>query len=227
MKWLTIIASTLIAIVIITFCFIYFGFASILEWNLSTKISTKISIAKSSFSLSSIQLENFRIHNPKNINKPYALEIDSINIQAPLFNYFKKITEIQSIKLDNIVLSIEFLEIGKGEGSNWNLIMRSANKKGSSKPGENDPSYANINLLSLKNITVIVYQGGREKNRKVIPLLTFKNIKTKKDELTRRITQAILFNLLFDFKNILDFPIELIPEASEPLNLFDNVLPKL
>jgi len=155
---------------------------------------------------------------------PYAFEVDSIDIQAPLFNYFKKIVEIQLLELDTIVVSIEFFN-GKKTASNWNLIMKSVNKKGSAEPGKTDKSYANIDLLSLKNITVIVFQNGKEINRKVIPQLTFKNIKTKKGELTRRVTQAVLFHLLFDFKNLLDFSLDFIPDASEPLNLFDKVFP--
>ena len=224
MKWLTLVGSTLVLVVLIFFGIIYFGFTSILEWNLSSKVSTKISIESSSLSLNSIQLDHLRIHNPKNMITPYAFEVDSIDIQAPLFNYFKKIVEIQLLELDTIVVSIEFFN-GKKTASNWNLIMKSVNKKGSAEPGKTDKSYANIDLLSLKNITVIVFQNGKEINRKVIPQLTFKNIKTKKGELTRRVTQAVLFHLLFDFKNLLDFSLDFIPDASEPLNLFDKVFP--
>jgi hypothetical protein len=225
MKWLTITASSILALILISLAVIYFGFTFILEKNLSEKVATKLTIEDSGLSLNSIELDNLRIHNPKNMIEPYALEIETINIQAPILNYFKKIVEIELIELNNIVLSIEFLTDRK-TSSNWSYIMKSVNKKGSSAPPENDTSYTNIDLLSLKNITVIVIVAGKEQTRKVIPSLTFRNIKTKKGELTRRVTQAILYNLLFDFKNLLDFSLDFIPEgAEEPLNLFDKLLP--
>ena len=226
MKWLTITASSILALILISLGVIYFGFTFILEKNLSSKVATKLTIEDSGLSLNSIELDNLRIHNPKNMIEPYALEVETINIQAPILNYFKKIVEIELIELNNIVLSIEFLTDRK-TSSNWSYIMKSVNKKGSSTPLENDTSYTNIDLLSLKNITVIVIVAGKEQTRKVIPSLTFRNIKTKKGELTRRVTQAILYNLLFDFKNLLDFSLDFIPDGSEqPLNLFDKLLPK-
>ena len=96
MKWLTITASSILALILISLGVIYFGFTFILEKNLSSKVATKLTIEDSGLSLNSIELDNLRIHNPKNMIEPYALEVETINIQAPILNYFKKIVEMKS-----------------------------------------------------------------------------------------------------------------------------------
>ena len=202
-RFLAILVSALI-IVCFTLLMAYKNLDLVLSHALSSKFGTQVRVEDVTFTpTTDIEVQNITVANPLAFHSPYALEIGSVYIAAPYENYIKKIIEIDKIIVTNAVLTVEYFN----KVTNWETLMAQLDNEDDSIV--DDPhSYSVIQELTFINLSVRV--AGVDGSYQTYPInkLTLNNIKTKEGELTRRLTQAILNQIIFNFKNIIQIPLK-------------------
>ena len=164
-----------------------------LSYVLSSKMKTTVSIEDVTFSkMESIDVQDIRIGNPYQYPSRYALEVGALNITAPYERYFQKITYIEKIELNNVILTVESVN----NVTNWEALMNNLE----SKP-EKSHSYSVIKKLTFKNLSVRIRSIDGTYKTHTIAKLTLLKIKTDEGDLSQRLTQAILKQILFNIKN--------------------------
>ncbi len=202
MKRLLGILSVLLVLVFLIAIVAFAKMELILSYMLTDKFKTKVVVEDLTFSpMNQIKAEAISIRNPEAYSSPYALQLDTLEIQADYQNYLKEVIYIDTIEIRNITLSVEYLN----NVTNWEALM---NQLDSSEEGDSN-SYAVIRELTFRNLKItIIGKDGKLKSQ-TIPTLTLTNIKTKGGELTRRLTQAILTQLIFNIKNMINIPLKM------------------
>ena len=183
----------------------------ILSHILTTKFKTSVRIEDIELSpMKDILLENLTLANPIDYPTAYALRIGSIAIEAPYKNYLEKVVSIDRIELTNITLTVDYLD----NVTNWETLMNNIETD-----DDKSDSYAVIKKLTFNNLIVrIEGKDGKLKTLK-IPKLTLLNVQTKGGELTRRLTQAILKEVIFNIKNLINIPLKMTQDAiSNPVD---------
>lgn len=213
MRWLWSILSSLVLVGLIVVAFFFINPAFFVSHILSSKLGMKVTIEKASIGMQKISMDGFGISNPPGFPDNPALMIQDIDITAPLGNYFNDIVRIEQVDLDTIVLRLYFPGTSNNN-SNWNQLMSSNGNSSSSSETE---SYAIIELLNIRNITVEIYHGGKLSSSQKINNLSFKNLKTTKEGISKQITQLILQQIFNNIKNLIDFPLKGAQSGSEDL----------
>jgi hypothetical protein len=182
--------------------------------TLTTKFKTKVTISHLKAKLfNQIGFLDLKIHNLPKYPTPYALEIGEVEIKANFLNYFKNITKIDIIHISNISLYVNY-HSGK---ANWEEILKKLNQSESPiKDKTLLPSYSTIHKLIIENISVYVENESGQSRIHKVDKLVLQDVKTLNGEITRRVSEAILSQFFFNFKNIVEVPLEM------PENLLTN-----
>lgn len=227
----TILGSITLALLVL-FLFIYFKFSYILGRVLSSKFGTKVKIEKIVFDQPKIDIKKFKIHNPIGYNLPLALRVKNIDVNAPFKNYLNRVIHINSLNIQDVEINIEF-QGRRGSESNWSYLLGnlSEDPHEKSKPHvktqqEGKGRYAVIDLLTIQNLRINLITPGQKTQTKVFRNMQFKNIVTKKGDITRRITQIVIYHMIFNYKNLIKFPLNVGNDATGGvLNIFEKLAP--
>ena len=177
----------------------------VFSYILTNKFKTSVKIEDATFSpMSAIHIENITIANPNDYPSAYALQIGLITILAPYENYLDKVVYINKIELTNITLTVDYL----GNVTNWEALMDNLDSD-----GEKSNSYAIIKKLTFNNLKILIEGKDGTFKTQTIAKLTLHDIKTKEGELTRRLTQAILKEVIFNIKNLINIPLKMTQDA--------------
>lgn len=203
--FLSIISAVIVAILII-----YIFAATILGYILTSSFGIKTTVNSTAITPRSVHVWGLHINNPPKTRDPYALTVGKIDIKAPLSTYFTKHIEIEEIRLDNLLLVVEILP-GGGSATNWDAIVNHINSSSSGKEGSSRE--ATIKRLTINNLTVrVISANGTVQNTK-IKNLTFKDLSTKKGNITSQIAKVIILKVVFNAKNIINFPLQLTKDS--------------
>jgi hypothetical protein len=199
------IIGTLASLLVLIFLIALIAIAKmefILSYMLTDKLKTRVAIEDITFSpMDKIDVKNISIANPDAYSSPYALQVGSLDIQANYRNYTKEVVIIEKIELSNVTLTVDYIK----NVSNWEALMNQLDTS-----DEGDPnSYSVIEELTFRNLKVNIIGKDGKLQSQTIPKLTLTNIKTKGGELTRRLTQAILTQLIFNIQNVIKIPLKM------------------
>lgn len=214
MRWVWSILSTLVLATLIVAVLFFINPAFFVSHILSSKVGMPVRIEKAYIGTQEITMDGLTISNPRGFSEQPALGIQSIDIVAPLSNYFDAIVKIQKVDIDEVVLRLEFPGASNAK-SNWNQLM--AESKKSSPPPSDKDNYAIIGTLTIRHITVEIYHGGRKTSTQTLKDLSFTNLKTTKEDISRQITQLVLRQLFNNLKGLIDFPLNAGQNAAKDL----------
>lgn len=201
MKKLATIIPTLIIIIGIVAIIGYAKMNLIFSHILKEKFKTKVTIEDISLSpMELITVQDLKIFNPPKYKPHTAMRIGGITINAPYGNYLDEVTQIKKIVVSDLVFTVDFL----GKITNWESLMNNIDTKES-----NDKSYMVIEELTFTNLKIRIQGKDGSYKEKTIPKLTLKNVKTKEGELTQRLMQAIITQLIFNIRNLIDIPLNM------------------
>lgn len=224
------ILSAVFVVIVICLLLFIFKFEYILGRILTSKFGTTVRIENVVFRKNEFDAEKFVIKNPPSYTTPSALKINQFDVEAPFWNYFKKVIHIKEIELHNVEFTLEF-DSKKGSTSNWSQLLDnlSAGSNGSSNASSEDSSsdrYAVIGLLKINNLTVNMITPGRKTETRTYRNLQFRNVVTKKGDIVRRITQVVIYHMIFNFRNWIKFPVQFGGQATDGvLNIFEHISP--
>lgn len=199
--------SSILLLTLVIFLTLYSARALILGRLLSSKMGTKVELESLALSPPMVDIEALQIANPPGYKRPHALEVRSISIDAPYSTYFKRLSHFQNVTLDHTTVTLEFAGMSK-TSTNWNTIMQHLNKQRRLNPSAAVGRYSIIDLLTINDLKIQVFMKGKLIKEKRIEKLTFKNLSTEKGELSRRLTQIILSQILLNIQSIINFPLE-------------------
>lgn len=216
---LAIVANTLFLLLIVGII-LFFTRSIVTSAVLSSKLGIPVKVQQINVIPGRISVWDAKLKNSKGYSQPYALRIRSTLINAPLKNYMNKLIEIDSIEVSNILLTLELTKRNTSD-NNWADIMKEIHEEEPTLKTHNKNRHAIIKKLVLTNLTVRIYKSPRSYQDKVIPRLEFQNVETKDGDLSRRIMQAIIYELVFNIRNILKLPIQVSKDA------FNTVIDKV
>ncbi len=189
--------------------------AILLSRGMTKQLGTKVSVSQATFGLNRISIRNITVSSPK--GKIPALTVEHAYLQAPLSTYFKHVSYIEKVEIDDSILTIIFNPLKTS--SNWDEItkrMNKANEKSKKK------KYAMISFLEFNRLTIRVLIPGLPAQETIVPYLAFRDVKSNEGAVTQKITQIVVQQMLFNAKNLLNLPLP-IPDPTK--NLFKNLLP--
>ncbi len=194
-----------IAIVVLVCLTAYAKLDLILSHVLTSKFGTRVQVEAVNFQpMNYIDVEKIKVANPHAYTSPYALEIGFISISAPYKHYVEKIIEIEKIEVRNTLLTVEYFN----KVTNWETLMAQLDTEDEPSMIEDSHSYSIIKELTFTDLNVRVAGVNGSYTTYPIKKLTLHNIKTKEGELTRRLTQAILNEIIFNIKNFIQIPLK-------------------
>lgn len=206
--------SSIIGVIVLGIILIYIFASVILGHVLTSSFGTKTTVSNSAITLNSLRFWDLQISNPPKTKYPYALTIENITVEAPLSTYFTNFIQIEEITLSDLTLVIEILP-GGNKITNWDVIMNHINE--SSKDQEPSTKEALIKILTINNLTInMVGTDGQVRTTK-IPSITFKNLNTKEGNITSQIVKTIIFKMIFNPKNIVNFPLQYTKDSYNKL----------
>ena len=206
MKKLYLALYSFIAILIIALVICFMCMSSIVGSILTSTFGVKTTVNATAITTNKIRFWQLKISNPKVAKTPYALTIGKIGIKAPITTYLSNDIEIKKITLDNLLLTIEILP-GKGNLSNWDdIISHMSSPSPSASKSQKDTT---IKELTITNIKIKIIDASGVEKINTIKSLTFKDLSTKNGDITSKIAKVIIMRMLFDVKNITNFPLKI------------------
>ncbi|MCH9616826.1 MAG: hypothetical protein SP4CHLAM5_01000 [Chlamydiia bacterium] len=196
---------SILGVIILAILMVYIFTSVILGHILTSSFGMKTTIDNSAITLKNLRIWDLHVKNPPHTQHPYALTIKKIKVKAPLSTYFTQFIQIEKIFLDELTLIIEPFP-GQKKLTNWDAIMHHINE--SSKGQKPSTRNALIKILSVNNLTIHIIDTDGEVKTTKIKNITFKNLNTKKGNITSQIAKAIVFKMIFTPENIMRFPVE-------------------
>ena len=118
MRRIFVILSSVFGILILTSIFLVFARSWVLSAILSSKFQTLVTVEQLTFSQGNqIDLAHLSIDNPDTFQSTHALEVQSIAITAPYREFFNTAIHIDTIALDGILITVDFV----GKTTNWEV----------------------------------------------------------------------------------------------------------
>ena len=212
MRRIFVILSSVFGILILTSIFLVFARSWVLSAILSSKFQTLVTVEQLTFSQGNqIDLAHLSIDNPDTFQSTHALEVQSIAITAPYREFFNTAIHIDTIALDGIVITVDFV----GKTTNWEVLISNLSNQQSSL-GNN--SFTVIDTLVLHNMQLRVIKGTGAPQLYTLNDITLHNITTENGSLTRRISQAIVTQMILQFQDIIAIPFTEVEKAFDFLS---------
>ena len=186
MRWL----FSLVILVVLALAFVlYWGGEDYLSRYLTTQLGARTSIRSLGIGTRSITLKGLEVFNPRGSKMTHAFEVRTLNLEAPLTNYFKKTLHFEELKLDSPKFGIEFYN-SSGSANNWVQILKNLPHSSGGRP-------LVIDRLVITNIEFdVMKSNGKGIAIPSISYLEFKDLGKGRPlsttELSRIIFQSIL-----------------------------------
>jgi uncharacterized protein involved in outer membrane biogenesis len=186
-----------------------------LATHLAKELGVAVEIEDIRLGPSHFTIDNFEIGNVPNSILEKAFTVETLDIQAPLTNYFNPKVVIEKVQLDNVYLGLEFDSATSTQG-NWTRIMSNLDKGASEdvppsrrkRKSEKSTQQSSaetlgrsvfIKELIINNISVdLVYVegGGRIKKLPVIKQIVLKNISSEEGFPIDQLMNSVLGQML-------------------------------
>ncbi|MBM3195504.1 MAG: hypothetical protein FJZ62_01985 [Chlamydiae bacterium] len=131
---------------------IYSKRVSLINQNLSSLFSVPVSLQKFDLTMRSIFIGGFVIGNPPRSVVPNAMMVNTIQINAPLWNFIQPNTEVDSIVVNGIDVDVEFYDPFY-QKMNWDPILGSSTSK-TAEPQKEAGSSVSVKKLTLQNLRI-------------------------------------------------------------------------
>lgn len=208
---IAILGNTLFLLLIVGII-LFFSRSYIASVIFSNKLGAPVRINQINMVPGRITIKDAKLKNPSGYNQTYALRIGRTEINAPIRNFFRSEIEIDSMEVSNVLLTLELINRNPKD-NNWTTLLNNINAKESKLEPQSKGHHAVIKKFVLTNLTVRIYKSPRSYEDKVIRRLEFTDVTTADGDLTRRIMQAIIYELVFNIKNILKIPVDVTQDA--------------
>ncbi|OGN62139.1 MAG: hypothetical protein A3F09_02905 [Chlamydiae bacterium RIFCSPHIGHO2_12_FULL_49_11] len=185
------------------FLFVYFNGAFLLSHLLKGQLGIPIAMEKVQFNSSEITIANIIVPNPQKSESPYAIRIDHTLSEAPVVNYVKNPTKIKQLLIENVTMFMETYEDGS---SNWKLLGEKIDA--ASKTNKKTDSQTLIDELIIRKINLFIITPGKKPIGHPIDELKFTDVQTAGGDLPNQISRAILYKLIFNYRNLIDIPMD-------------------
>lgn len=214
----------IVIIILVVAAFIgYTRLPSFISSTLSKKAKVAVSIQKIVFDTKNIQVSDLNVSNPEGSTLPTALTVDTINVDAPITNYFHDNIVIDQITLDTVYLSLEFYK-PKSTTGNWTYIIANLNENTGQKK-ENSTEIL-IKKLRLNNVEIDMYthnSGTGVKRLKPIKKMEFTNITSSGGIPSAQIMNVVMQQALREIFSIQNLG-NMLKDALTPQNTPGNML---
>lgn len=209
--------SFILIIVIIGFV-AWFNLPNIVEHVLSKEFTVPVTVGNIEIAKNYFKINDFNVGMPKGSHTKSSFFTKEFDIKAYLKNIKKEKITIESLTLNNNIISIEFYN-DSGTDNNWSRILKTPTK--SKKPSQK--KYL-IKKTTLNNITfVLIKKNGQKQTFPTIEKLEFYNISDETgfpiDELEKALANLILKSIFQKF-NLL----HLLQEVP-PVQIIQKVIP--
>lgn len=219
MKYFYRFLTTIVIVLIILALALYLNRTWFISKIFSSKLKTKVSIEKIYITSKSIDVRGIKIYNKFGDKKkmPYAITIETLQINAPLKNYLNRHVEIKDILVSNVKLYIQFTTKNHSK-TNWSELIDSFNPEKESYSEKNSETFSTIELLEIKKIKAYIGSIFDSKiMKRSVPDLTFKKINTQKGHIFKKIAQTVISHLVIHIQDIITFPIKIPFEVIKSL----------
>lgn len=208
---LSIIGNTLFILLLVGII-LFFTRTYVANAILSHKLGVPVRIKQINVVPGKISVKDAKLKNASGYAQPYALRIGNTQINAPLRNLFRSEIVIDSIEVSNILLTLELTNRNTSI-NNWTALLSEIQNEEPKMNSQGTNRHAVIRKLVLSNLTVRIFKSATSYQDKVIRRLEFTDVTTADGDLTRRIMQAIIYELIFNIRNILKLPLQVTQDT--------------
>ena len=186
-----------------------------LATHLSKELGVAVEIEDIEVGFSHFTINNFEIANIAEGILDKAFSVETLDIEAPLSNYFNPKVVIEKVQLDNVYLGLEFDSATSTQG-NWTRIMSNLDKGASEdvppsrrkRKSEKSAQHSSaetpgrsvfIKELIINTISVdllYVQGGGRIKKLPMIKQIVLKNISSEEGFPIDQLMNSVLGQML-------------------------------
>ncbi|MFZ0564732.1 MAG: hypothetical protein WAM28_00840, partial [Chlamydiales bacterium] len=183
----TLIALSLLALII--YCgYLWTARVELMERFLSKRLNLTTRIEAVSIGWNSLKIEGLRLENINPTNTPYALQVKTLEIEMNPFEFWKKPTYIDRVKIESPIISLDLYN-GVGNNNNWGHILNRF-------PSTGGRAFV-IDQLKVTNLQFeIVRFNGKPISVPAIPYLEFENLGANQSlnlsQISRIVFQTIL-----------------------------------
>lgn len=212
-KYLIPFLSFILIVIIIAFI-AWFNIPNIVAHILSREFSVPVAVGNVNISKDNLKIENLNIGTPKGSKTNSSFFSKKFNIKSSLKNIRKETLVIDSLTLDENIISVEFYN-ESGTDNNWSRIMKIPTRR----KKESNRKYL-IKKMTLNNISfVLTKKNGQRETFPTIDKLEFYNISDKTgfpiDEIEKAIADAILESVFqkFNLLHLIQPPVKIIKKV--------------
>jgi len=210
----------------------------ILANNLSKKLQVAVSIESMDLSLSSVDVNNLEIGNPRGYSLAKAFSAKEIQVHAPLREYLSDSITIDEIDVNDIYLGLEFDSAQSAQG-NWSRIMSSYKNATESDDDPKNDTKILIKRLVFNNIQsdlLFRKNGGKVRRLPLIRQIVLTNVSTEGDFPMDQLMSSILGQMLREvfiqqnlnnqLQGIIKAPGKAVDTITKPFKDLFNTAPK-
>lgn len=180
---------------------------------ISKTTQTPVTINAIDFHRKAFTIQNLVVGNTKEAYIPTAFRAEVVQVETPYSEFLRQSVVIDSIKMDNVYLDIEFYTEDKMNG-NWQALI---NNMKVSDEGSGGKRQATIKKLVLTNVHVtLILSDGKVHRLSPIPRLEFENITAEEgiplNEISEIIARKMIYTILSEdgLNLIIKIPLKVI-----------------
>lgn len=159
-----------------------------MERYLSKKLNGRVKIDEVHIRWEGLTLENLRLKNPSKSTLPYAFEAQSIDLEIPLVDLWKRKIHLHRVRIKDPILYIEMYN-SSGSDNNWGRILNGF--------PSSDDKLLSIDHLSLTNLQFKAMRStGKSFTIPAVPFLEFENLGYKKSVALNQIAKLMFESIL-------------------------------
>ncbi len=192
--------------------FLYLRIGTVISDSLSAKLGVKTKVDNINLLEKGLELEGFKIQNPRHSPVKNALTIENLGVKTPWMQVFANPIILDEISLENVYVSLVMSRDHKS-ACNWNILIN--NMSSGSPKWYSIKRTALIKHLVLKNVTIEIQLFGKKpQTLSPIDKLEFFNIDVKEGIPTNEISSIIVNKMIGSIfslntvKSILGLPFE-------------------
>ena len=172
----------------------------LLEKILSHKTHTPVTIQKIEIKKGLFSLSQLEVKNPKDTERPIALKIEKISVQAPFSQYLHNPIVIDQIHLDNVYVNIQIYNKEQTEG-NWETLIHNMGTSGANPIAIERGAI--VKKLILTNVQLdLILADGKTHNLSPINRLEFDNIQSEEgissEEISNIIAKKVMHSIFVE-----------------------------
>lgn len=196
-----IIVSSIVPLFLIIFLVLHLMWNQVprkLSQTLSNALQTSVLIGDATIAPAKIGLKKIIINSPRKSQLSRAFSCETLDVNAPIFEYVKDDIVIDLIALDDVYLGLEF-DSPQSTSGNWTRLMDNLSRSSQQSDSTKSNKKILIKKLRITNINCqVVYlnKNDRPINLKPISVLEFDNISSDSGFPVEQLSNSVLGKML-------------------------------